>query len=776
MRGRLKRALPALAGPAVIVASVLIVLNGFAFRGLITTDDVESFFLPTYCLLGRSLAAGHIPAWNPFAMGGVPFAADPQSGWLYLPAMVLFGVLSCGAAIRWMIVLQPILAGLGVSWFLRAEDASRPAAVTGGVAIAVAIAGAELALSLPFAGTLAWTALLLAAGARLLRARTWPARSGWLLATAGAWGQLASAHMSVGLLMGTAVFAAYAATRAVLDVRAGRATVRREVILAGLTVASMLAVNLALLLPRIGYLPRTNLSMGYGELQSLGAALSGRPMEPFEIGGASGPGWVPGLATSPGAHLGAVALGLAFAGLWSKRYRALTTSLLITAAGFFVLSLQAVASHVPPSVRGIRLVDAYLHRPEWFAFPVLLILAVLAGFGLEAWREHRSARSRALMVAPAIVMWGVLPLVAGAGWHRLSVLAGGAVLGAVVLLLGIRRAAILALVPGVLAIELIANGLQGYAPEAIGGAPRLFRFLPEPVVPTDRLTTPGPFARALEGSTGGRYVQVGELTVRERRRPTDHLPNFGMLFAIPDIGAYNPVQLLRFWEFVRAVNRVDINYNAANFRHPAPVVLDLLQVGFVMTPAGRPREPGSTVLATEGRWVLLSRPHPAPRAEFVGAWRVVPGPAAAMNAIRAPGFDPSARVVLEQAPGLASGAGGAGRATARTTYRDAGPQHAVIQVDAPGPGVVLVRNAFEPNWRAAVDGRPVPVLAADFVIQGIPVGGGRHVIELFYDDPLIGYGMLGSAVAIVTLLGAAGAGALRDRRRRRPDGVDGEPG
>ncbi len=31
-------------------------------------------------------------------------------------------------------------------------------------------------------------------------------------------------------------------------------------------------------------------------------------------------------------------------------------------------------------------------------------------------------------------------------------------------------------------------------------------------------------------------------------------------------------------------------------------------------------------------------------------------------------------------------------------------------------------------------------------------------------------------VAIVTLLGAAGAGALRDRRRRRPDGVDGEPG
>src|SRR5207253_469753 len=68
-----------LAGPAVIATSVLIVLRAFAFRGMLTAQhpDLLSTFLPSWCFLGRSLASGHIPAWNPHVMGGVPFAGDP---------------------------------------------------------------------------------------------------------------------------------------------------------------------------------------------------------------------------------------------------------------------------------------------------------------------------------------------------------------------------------------------------------------------------------------------------------------------------------------------------------------------------------------------------------------------------------------------------------------------------------------------------------------------------------------------------------------------------
>src|ERR1700694_3822224 len=67
--------------------------------GLPLSLDSSSQYWPWYVYLGQSLRGGRIPAWNPSTFGGTPFAADPLSGWTYLPAMTLFAVLPPGAAI-----------------------------------------------------------------------------------------------------------------------------------------------------------------------------------------------------------------------------------------------------------------------------------------------------------------------------------------------------------------------------------------------------------------------------------------------------------------------------------------------------------------------------------------------------------------------------------------------------------------------------------------------------------------------------------------------------
>src|SRR5207302_1053515 len=109
-----------LAGPLLIVVAVVTVMRGFVFEGRLSSQhpDLLGFWLPEFCSLGRTVGGGHVPGWNPFAFGGAPFAADPQSGWMYLPAMLLFTTMSCGVALRAMVVLQPVLAGLGLLWFL----------------------------------------------------------------------------------------------------------------------------------------------------------------------------------------------------------------------------------------------------------------------------------------------------------------------------------------------------------------------------------------------------------------------------------------------------------------------------------------------------------------------------------------------------------------------------------------------------------------------------------------------------------------------------------
>src|SRR5438309_4509826 len=124
----LPRAVAAAAGPLLIVAAVLIVAHSYLWGLRFPAEhDVQVEWLPNFCFLGRTLGSGHLPVWNPHVMNGTPFAADPLHGWMNLSAMGLFSTLSCASAIRWYIVLQPILAGLGSYWFLRSEGMSRPA-------------------------------------------------------------------------------------------------------------------------------------------------------------------------------------------------------------------------------------------------------------------------------------------------------------------------------------------------------------------------------------------------------------------------------------------------------------------------------------------------------------------------------------------------------------------------------------------------------------------------------------------------------------------------
>src|SRR5438067_143185 len=255
----------ALAGPLAIVGAVLVVMHAVWLSGLLSYQhiDVLSMWLPTHCFLGKTLASGHVPAFDPHVMGGVPFAADPQSGWMYLPAMLLYAPLPCATAIRWFVVLQPLLAGLGLYWFLRTEELSRVAATAGGLVLGLVIADSYIALSLPFAGTLAWTAILLAAAARLVRAGTWSRRTWWALAVALAWGQVAGAHMAQGLAVATLALVAYLAYRLGGNARDRAMTGKQVVMLAGLLVVALPLVNLAVFLPRLAYLGRTTIGLGY---------------------------------------------------------------------------------------------------------------------------------------------------------------------------------------------------------------------------------------------------------------------------------------------------------------------------------------------------------------------------------------------------------------------------------------------------------------------------------------------------------------------------------
>jgi hypothetical protein len=763
---------PRWVGPMLIVAAVVIVLHAFAFGGLITPVDLRRLWLPMYCFLGRGLRSASVPGWAPNVFSGTPFAADPQSGWMNLSAMGLFTALPCAAAIRWMVVLQPIIGGVALGVYLRGEECARAAAATAGVVLALAVAGAELSTSLPFAGVLAWTAAALALCGRYVRARTWPSRLAWCAAAAIAWGQIAAAHFSTGLVIGTMLIAASLAASPWRRAGEDGTAPRRAAIIGrvGLLAASAVALNLAFLLPRIALVPETSLGQGYAALDALNRQIAGLPAGPAALGGAGGPAWPLKLATSGGAYLGAVALALSFAGAWNPRHRRLWIAFAAAAVLTYLLSLHAAAAAVPAAIRSWRIVGVYLHSPEWFGYGTVFALAVLSGLGVEAWLRRRAAPNRLTMLLPGVLVWLVLPTALGAGLRAVALVWVGAAAGAAVLLLALRRPGLAWLIPAALAVELVINGLTGdpLAPMPFGPVPKLLRALPAATVDPAADLRPDALTRSL-AAAGGRSMTVipGDPDADTAADDGALFPDRALLFDVESTGGYNAVQLLRTWIFVRAVQERSIRYNRATFTSAPPLALDLLDVHALVRPAAGTGSSGTPPAGAVADGLSVSMvPDPTARASLLTSWQVIGGdprpyPNRARDAILAPGFDPERTIVLEREPGVRASSGRAGS----VAYRSLGDGAARIDVDAPEGGVVLIRTPWERGWHATVDGASATLLRADYFLQAVAVPPGRHVIALSYDDPAVGYGLAGSAVAAAAMAAAAAVTARRRRRR-----------
>ena len=773
----------ALAGPALIVVSVLVVLHLFAFGGLLSRQypDVLPFWLPTYCFLGKAVAAGHLPLWNPHVMAGIPFAADPQSGWGSILAMGLFAGLPCATAMRWYIVIQPLLAGLGLYAFLRSEELSRPSATVGGLALAMPLAGSLLLLNLPFAATLAWTAVLLALTSRFVRARTWPSRLGWLAVAAVSWGQIAASNLSDGLVIGTTALAAYLLARLIGDVRRGARTRRQAWALVGLIALAFPSVTLAYTVPRLLYLPHTSIGLGYHGLYDLSKQLTGHKTYGLVYGSGTGDIWPLRLALAPGVYLGAAALVLAFGGWRATGRRALFVAFAAYGGFSYFFMIEHTVGLLPHWFLASSVGGFYLHDPSRFRFGLLLALAVCAALGFEGWRNATRWWERLLILAPGVVVWFVLPRVFKAG-PAVELIDYGAGLASAALVVTWWKPKLAFVLPLLMAIELTANGLIGQAANyryPAGSQPGDFLHGPintlrYPTVPGSRYALTRPTAALLERLGGGRYISVDPgiwdprgYHVRQRSTYWDLLGMQQSMLndrGLQEGQGYNPAQELRFWEFMRSVEHKPIRYNAAAFRHPPPVALNLLQIQWAIGPAAQgPPVPGATVAGGTRAWKVFRLPGTPRRVSLFTSWQLEPSSMEALRDVTANGFDPNRTLLVEGRPGIRPVASPPAVAGA-VSYRSLGPERCVVTVRTAVPAIVLVRNSFDAHWHATVDGRSAPVLPADEIDQAVPVPAGRHTVVLTYRDASIGFGMLGSAVALAALLGTAVWRRRRDRR------------
>lgn len=244
------------------------------------------------------------------------------------------------------------------------------------------------------------------------------------------------------------------------------------------------------------------------------------------------------------------------------------------------------------------------------------------------------------------------------------------------------------------------------------------------------------------------------------------------LFPYHGIPSVNVTQLPRppadykaFWDVVKDPVRMWQLAAVSHVLAPGPVAKQLLgnpawasqlEVAWAYQPfddgQGGVGTRSVPVNANAPELVLKLTPTP-PRVAAVRSWRMAED-AEALQTLADPAFEPFSSVLL--APGSAAPAPPAG---------DPGPAPGVsisrlvpgryeFTVENNGPVVLRVAEKHDPNWKATVDGKPVPVLRVDYMFQGIVLPeAGTHQIAMWYAPSSLPH-----AVQTAGLL--AGVGAL----------------
>jgi hypothetical protein len=158
-------------------------------------------------------------------------------------------------------------------------------------------------------------------------------------------------------------------------------------------------------------------------------------------------------------------------------------------------------------------------------------------------------------------------------------------------------------------------------------------------------------------------------------------------------------------------------------------------------------------------------PDARPRAWTVGRARSLEGREALVTLFD-PAFDPAEEVIVSGA-GAREAAAAARPSTGRVQIAELRAERVRLEVESSAAGLVVLADAWDPGWRAWVDGRPVPVLQANVAFRAVPVPGGPHVVEMRYRPTAV---LVGLALSGIALLGLATLGAFALRRRLRSGG------
>ncbi len=689
----------------------------------------------------RAFLDGHLGIWNPYDRGGFPIYGDPQPGLLYPPNWPLYGWgMLVGQAdyalVEVKVIAHWIFGAVGMHLFARQRRVPEPACYVGGVLFAFtspAIRYGGSTLNWSFA----WFPWVLLATDAF--ARRPDRRRAILLGTCVAMTLLAGAPASFLYMLIVAIpFGIYALwDRLRTDLRATALAVVGAAAVAGLWLLPLLLANFE----QIAESVRSTRDLNF---------ITGSPFRPAHMLNM----FVPRLG-GENIYYGVFSLA-AFGALAGAHRRSPARLFLVITLVGLILSLgkntevlASFASSVPP-VTFFRWAHRYLYVTN-VAVAVGAALGVGYLISLED-EDRRRALGRALTIVGLLIT-----TVLGIAW--------AVSIGAAEKLFTVKNDA--------LAMGLISAALSTWMLRALcraqGRRRAMYAWGAAALIAADIWVANAGAHRAVPGLSPKPAVTNRDHLLSGRPGIDDGSVRFydrglvrfrpGSRLGVRDFGGYedDPLGLSRYRDFFDQVVRTPKVMGHANVRYYYH---------------GDRRPPLRVNRKSEFKRLdkdIYEVAEYAPHAFYVARPQVVATRDDAFAALAklTPGSDAVVEVESGREGEVPLGPDGADAVPGRVVVFE--PERVVVEIETPGPGLVVVTEAYYPAWEATLDGQPVEILPANGMFRGVPVPtAGVHRIEMTL-VPLRFYMPLpGFALAVGLSLWAL-VGVIRRREPTEPD-------
>jgi hypothetical protein len=725
--------------------------------GLPARGDLPDFFWPMKRYTAARWAGGDIPLWNPLSGCGEPWMAQLEPGVFYPPDLVF--LLPGAAGPFASIALHLAVAAAGMAAWLSGLGRSRLACLAGAAVWAGGGAFVSLVPVLNNFATAAWLPWLFLGGERAVRGEGVTtlgtasalaflggepalAVSGALAATAVAWMGRHEAPGLAGVLRGPAF----------------RRLASGLLLAAGL--AAVTAFPFAELLRESGRLRNVEREEALGRAVGISDLADVVFPPPPGITGGETPGRGGYLATLA---LGPLALLLAAGGAAGLDGRRRTVGGLLAVAALGLLMSLGAKGGLAALLWDSGLVRGLRFPARFFIFPHL-VLALLAGAGVDGWRRESPDRRERLFGAGVLGLGLILLYLAvgdparrtGDGVTRAAV-ALAAAAGGLGLLFLRRRPGPEPRRSGGLLVALVAAPLPWFAADAVASVPAAEVLTPAAIAAGPGSGEAGRLLVAVhDGHLLSRFVAGDRTRSLEEmvRRAHAALAGYGNLGArVRTAGTASPIENPRRARLL----------GAALGGGDVTALLSLADVRGLITPY--PTTIPRAVLAGRADGILRYRlPAGEGRVFFVRAARVA-GDDEVWRNLRTPGFEPEGTGFVSASPGPLPPPRARTSFSVARVVRDE-PELLEVATSTSEPGLMIVTRSWDRGWRASLDGRDVPLLRADLAFQGVVVPSGEHVVRLVYAPASYRAGTVASGLSLLVLLGLVLAGRPPSGARR----------